>query len=371
MRFGVIVFPGTYSDRDCGHVLQEVFGQSVDYVWHEETDLSAYDCVVLPGGFSYGDYLRAGSIARFSPVMKAVGKLADGGGLVMGICNGFQILCEAGLLPGALMRNDHLQFRCQWVNLRVETTASLFTNAASAGQVLRVPMAHGDGSYYADDRTLRELEDGGRVLFRYCTPEGEVTSEANPNGSLGNIAGITNESGNVLGMMPHPERCWRAADGRRRRQVHLPLDAGPLRRMLGIALSPAGRRRVRGHRNRSSALSVQHMRPLTVTVVSLVVGAAISVTAAVIVDGGAMVRITAAALPWLIASGLLNFHAGRLLNFTGVSLAGVSRSSPIVGATPLFALVLAVLLGGETVNAAIIAGTLAIIAGLALVLSQQ
>ena len=207
MRFGVIVFPGTYSDRDCGHVLEEVFGQRVDYVWHEETDLSAYDCVVLPGGFSYGDYLRAGAIARFSPVMKAVGKLADGGGLVMGICNGFQILCEAGLLPGALMRNDHLQFRCQWVNLRVETTASLFTNAADAGQVLRVPMAHGDGSYYADDRTLRELEDGGRVLFRYCTSEGEVTREANPNGSLGNIAGIVNERGNVLGMMPHPERC--------------------------------------------------------------------------------------------------------------------------------------------------------------------
>ena len=207
MRFGVIVFPGTWSDADCFHVLRDVFHQPVDYVWHKETDLSSYDCVILPGGFSYGDYLRAGAIARFSPVMSAVEEFARQGKLVLGMCNGFQILCEAGLLPGALMSNAHLQFRCQWVHLRAETTSSPFTGGAREGQVLRIPISHGEGNYFADPATIRELEADNRVIFRYCNAAGEVTEDANPNGSLGNIAGITNPQGNVLGMMPHPERC--------------------------------------------------------------------------------------------------------------------------------------------------------------------
>ncbi len=219
MRFGVIVFPGTWSDTDFFHVLKEVFHQPVEYVWHQETDLSAYDCVILPGGFSYGDYLRAGAIARFSPVMRAVERFAQQDKLVLGICNGFQVLCEARLLPGALMRNVHLEFRCQWVNLRVETTASQFTSAAEAGQVLRVPISHGEGSYFAAPYTLRRLESEDRILFRYCNESGEVTQAANPNGSIGNIAGIVNEQGNVMGMMPHPERCCETLiggeDGRR------------------------------------------------------------------------------------------------------------------------------------------------------------
>ena len=207
MRFGVVVFPGTWSDVDCFHVISEVFEQPVDYVWHKETDLSKYDCIVLPGGFSYGDYLRPGAIARFSPVMKSVAEFAAKGGLVLGICNGFQILCEAGLLPGILRPNVHLEFRCQWVNLRVETTASPYTGQSKAGQVIRVPISHGEGNYYADADTIAELEDGDRIIFRYSTAEGEVTEGANPNGSLDNIAGIANARGNVLGMMPHPERC--------------------------------------------------------------------------------------------------------------------------------------------------------------------
>ncbi len=207
MKFGIVVFPGTWSDTDCYHVVDQVLREPVEYVWHEETDLSAYDCVVLPGGFSYGDHLRAGALARFSPVMKSVEKLAGDGGLVIGICNGFQILCEAGLLPGVLTRNAHLQFRCQWVNLRIERAAGSFTGAGSDGQVLRVPISHGEGNYYADTDMLDRLESRGQVAFRYCTPDGEVTEGGNPNGSARNIAGITNERGNVLGMMPHPERC--------------------------------------------------------------------------------------------------------------------------------------------------------------------
>ncbi len=218
MKFGVVVFPGTWSDRDCFHVLKEVFRSQVEYVWHKEEDLSGYDCIILPGGFSYGDYLRAGAIARFSPVMRAVERFADQGRLVLGICNGFQILCEAGLLPGALMRNRHLQFRCQWVDLRVENASSPYTRACRQGQVLRIPISHGEGNYYADDDTLGELEACGQVVFRYCSPQGETTDEANPNGSLNNIAGISNREGNVLGMMPHPERCCEAildnTDGR-------------------------------------------------------------------------------------------------------------------------------------------------------------
>jgi phosphoribosylformylglycinamidine synthase len=207
-----VVFPGTWSDHDSQHSLI-VAGQQADLVWHRESDLSPYDCIVLPGGFSYGDYLRTGAIARFSPVMEAVVRHADSGKPVIGICNGFQILCEAHLLPGALMRNDSLQYRCEWVHLRVDSIDTPFTSACEPGQVLRVPISHGEGRYVADEKTLDELENGGRVVFRYCTPAGEVTAEANPNGSERNIAGIVNERGNVVGLMPHPERACEALMG--------------------------------------------------------------------------------------------------------------------------------------------------------------
>tara|TARA_Y100001934_G_scaffold112192_1_gene137259 strand:+ start:1172 stop:1864 length:693 start_codon:yes stop_codon:yes gene_type:complete len=207
MKFGVSVFPGTWSDVDCYSVIEDVLGHDVDYVWHKETDLDRYDCVIIPGGFSYGDYLRCGSIASLSPIVSSIKKFAARGGLVIGICNGFQILCESGLLPGALIRNSHLQFRCQWVNLRIETEDSPFTRNADEGQVIQVPISHGEGNYYADEHTLEKLEDNGQVLFRYCDESGDITTESNPNGSLNNIAGIANENGNVLGMMPHPERC--------------------------------------------------------------------------------------------------------------------------------------------------------------------
>ena len=206
MKLGIVVFPGTWSERDCYMVLDDVLEVPVEYVWHRDTDLSSYDCLVLPGGFSYGDYLRAGAIARLSPVMGSVARFADAGGLVIGICNGFQVLCEAGLLPGVLMRNDHLQFRCQWVDLRVETAASPFTRSVTPGSVIRMPISHGEGNYFADVETLDRLEAEGRVAFRYCEPDGSVTEMANPNGSARNIAGILNEEGNVLGMMPHPEK---------------------------------------------------------------------------------------------------------------------------------------------------------------------
>lgn len=207
MRFGVVVFPGTWSDRDCEYALGSVLGQPVRFVWHQERDLSDLDCVILPGGFSYGDYLRAGAIARFSPVVDAIGEFAERGGLVLGICNGFQILCEAGLLPGVLIRNQDLQFHCEWVHLRVERTDTALTNATQPGQVLRVPISHGEGNYFADPETLARIEANGQVLLRYCDADGNVVAEANPNGSVNNIAGIMNERGNVFGMMPHPERC--------------------------------------------------------------------------------------------------------------------------------------------------------------------
>ena len=206
MRFAVVVFPGTWSDHDCQYSLTNAAGQQADLVWHRENDLSSYDCVVLPGGFSYGDYLRTGAIARFSPVMEAVSRHAEAGKPVIGICNGFQILCEAHLLPGALMRNDSLQYRCEWVHLRAENVDTPFTNLCRPGQVLRVPVSHGEGRYFADEETLDQLESGGRVAFRYCTVDGDVTPDSNPNGSARNIAGIVNDQGNVLGMMPHPER---------------------------------------------------------------------------------------------------------------------------------------------------------------------
>ena len=207
MRFGVSVFPGTWSDVDCYSVINDVLGYEVDYVWHKETDIDKYDCIVIPGGFSYGDYLRCGSIASLSPIMNSIKDFALQGGLVLGICNGFQILCESGLLPGALIRNSHLQFRCQWVNLRVENEDSVFPRNGSKGQVVEIPISHGEGNYYADPETLERLENNDQVLFRYCDQKGYVTPESNPNGSVSNIAGIVNETGNVLGMMPHPERC--------------------------------------------------------------------------------------------------------------------------------------------------------------------
>ena len=213
MRFAVVVFPGTWSDHDCQYVLRDVLGQKADLVWHREADLSNYDCIVLPGGFSYGDYLRCGAIARFSPVMAAVARHAEAGRPVIGICNGFQILCEAGLLPGVLRRNESLQFRCQDVYLRVESAESSFTGLCQPGQVLRIPISHGEGSYYAGESTLDALEASDRIAFRYCTAGGETTVDANPNGSARNIAGIVNERGNVLGMMPHPERAGEALMG--------------------------------------------------------------------------------------------------------------------------------------------------------------
>ena len=207
MKFGVVVFPGTWSDKDCFYVIDQVLHQPVEYIWHKDTDLTGFDCIILPGGFSYGDYLRCGAIARFSPVMKSVEAFANAGGLVYGICNGFQILCESGLLPGVLIRNDHLQFRCEWTNLRIENSDSPFTSKAETGQVISVPISHGEGNYFADGATLDEIEKNDQVIFRYSSPEGCIDMDNNPNGSLNNIAGITNREGNVLGMMPHPERC--------------------------------------------------------------------------------------------------------------------------------------------------------------------
>jgi phosphoribosylformylglycinamidine synthase len=206
MRFGIVVFPGTNCDRDCWHVVKRVLNCDAEFVWHEERDVSRFDCIILPGGFSYGDYLRVGAVARFSPVMESVRNFAERGGLVIGICNGFQILVEAGLLPGALVRNKTTHFICKFVNLRVENANTPFTNQCKVGQVLKIPIAHNDGRFFCDEETLKRLERNGQIVFRYCTPEGEVTEDANPNGSIGNIAGIVNERGNVLGMMPHPER---------------------------------------------------------------------------------------------------------------------------------------------------------------------
>ncbi len=206
MKFGVIVFPGSNCDHDCYHVLKHVFAQECAYVWHKDTDLSGFDCIVVPGGFSYGDYLRTGAIAKNSPVMREVVAFANKGGLVVGICNGFQVLTEAHLLPGALMMNRDLKFICEHVDIKVENAATPFTGGYSDGEVLSIPIAHADGNFFADDETIRELNDTGRVVFRYAGPAGEVTEEYNPNGSLSNIAGIVNKEGNVLGVMPHPER---------------------------------------------------------------------------------------------------------------------------------------------------------------------
>jgi phosphoribosylformylglycinamidine synthase I len=206
MKFGVVTFPGSNCDYDAYAAVKHVLKEDVEFLWHKSADLLGVDVVILPGGFAYGDYLRAGAIARFSPIMQQVIRFADSGGLVAGICNGFQVLTETGLLPGALIRNAHLRFSGKFVYLRVEDAGTAFTGACRKDEVLKIPIAHGEGNYYHFDDDIRKLEDTGQVVFRYVDPEGQVTPQANPNGSRNNIAGIRNAQGNVLGMMPHPER---------------------------------------------------------------------------------------------------------------------------------------------------------------------
>jgi phosphoribosylformylglycinamidine synthase len=211
MKFGVVVFPGSNCDHDAFYAISEVLHQPVEFIWHQSQDLLNSEAIILPGGFAYGDYLRTGAIARFSPVMKAVEKFAKAGGQVLGICNGFQILLEAGLLPGAMMRNSGLRYICRHVNIRIEQTDTPFTNASQHGQILRIPVAHNDGNYSCDEATLAELELNRQILFRYTTPDGKNDEAGNPNGSTGNIAGICNRERNVAGLMPHPERAVEAA----------------------------------------------------------------------------------------------------------------------------------------------------------------
>ena len=213
MKFAVIVFPGSNCDHDAYHAAKHVFGQDAEFVWHKETSLKGADAVILPGGFSHGDYLRTGAIARFSPIMSSVADFARRGGPVLGICNGFQVLLEAGLLPGAMLRNRDLKFHCEHVWVRAEQTDTPFTLRAVPGQVLRIPIAHGEGNYFAEPEVIQALESSGRIVFRYCDATGLVTDAANPNGSLNNIAGICNESRNVVGLMPHPERACETALG--------------------------------------------------------------------------------------------------------------------------------------------------------------
>jgi phosphoribosylformylglycinamidine synthase len=213
MKFAVIVFPGSNGDHDAYHAAKHVVGQDAELVWHKDTSLGGADVVILPGGFAHGDYLRTGAIARFSPIMQAVTRFAAAGGPVLGICNGFQVLLEAGLLPGAMLRNVRLHFRCEQVHVRVEHTDTPFTLACAPSQRLRIPIAHGDGNYFAPPDVLEALERNGQVIFRYVSGSGEVTPEANPNGSVHNIAGICNEARNVVGLMPHPERACELAVG--------------------------------------------------------------------------------------------------------------------------------------------------------------
>ncbi|MFT4111430.1 phosphoribosylformylglycinamidine synthase subunit PurQ [Silvibacterium sp.] len=213
MKIGVLVFPGSNCDHDTYHVISELAHQPVTFLWHDSSSLENCDAILVPGGFAYGDYLRTGAIARFSPVMQSVKKFAADGGLVLGICNGFQILCESGLLPGALMRNAGLKYICKQVYLRTETTETPFTHQLNKGDVVKIPIGHMEGNYFCDDATLAQLRDQDRVAFRYATPEGEITRDANPNGSLDNIAGILSEGRNVLGMMPHPDRSSEALLG--------------------------------------------------------------------------------------------------------------------------------------------------------------
>lgn len=217
MKCGVVVFPGSNCDRDCYHILSHVLGLDTEWIWHKDRRLEAYDFIVLPGGFSYGDYLRPGAIARFSPIMKAVTAYAKSGGRILGICNGFQILVEAGLLPGALMRNGSQTFVCKSVYVRVENNETPFTRQCGEKAVLKTPVAHADGRFFAPPDCVKRMEDGGQIVLRYCDRQGEVAGSANPNGSIGNIAAVANETGTILGMMPHPERCadplWPDRDG--------------------------------------------------------------------------------------------------------------------------------------------------------------
>jgi phosphoribosylformylglycinamidine synthase len=219
VKIGVVVFPGSNCDHDAFYVADTILGQETHLIWHKEGSIGDVDVVILPGGFSYGDYLRCGAIARFSPVMKDVVRFANTGGLVIGICNGFQVLTEAGLLPGVLLRNKSLLFICKYLHLRVENASTKFTNTCRPGEVLEIPIAHGEGNYFTDPDTLKRLEENQQVVFRYCDQSGQLTEDANPNGSLDHIAGIVNEAGNVLGMMPHPERAsdpvLKHTDGRR------------------------------------------------------------------------------------------------------------------------------------------------------------
>jgi len=213
MRFGIVVFPGSNCDHDAYHAAKDVLGQEAEYIWHKETDLRGADVVILPGGFAHGDYLRCGAMARFSPVMRQVQAFAERGGPVLGICNGFQVLLEAGMLPGAMLRNRGLKFLCEHVHIRVEQTDTPFTSACRRGQVMRVPIAHGEGNYFADPDVLTRLEANRQVVFRYTTPAGELDDEANPNGAMSAIAGLCNETRNVVGLMPHPERACEPALG--------------------------------------------------------------------------------------------------------------------------------------------------------------
>ena len=218
MKCGIVVFPGSNCDHDCNHILKKILNQETHWLWHkDEVDLSSFDLIVLPGGFSYGDYLRAGAISRFSPVMNSVIRFAENGGKVLGICNGFQILLESGLLPGALMQNHTRKFICKNVYVRVETTGTPFTQKCNDKSVLEIPIAHHQGSYYIDPHSLSDLEEKGQILFRYCDAKGGISESSNPNGSVGSVAGLCNEKKNVMGMMPHPERCadplWANIDG--------------------------------------------------------------------------------------------------------------------------------------------------------------
>ena len=238
MKFGVVVFPGSNCDHDSHHALGTVLKQPVEFIWHQSERVNGFDAIILPGGFSYGDYLRTGAIARFSPVMRAVEKFARGGGLVLGICNGFQVLLEAGLLPGAVLRNQGLRFVCRHVHIRVENTDTPFTCAATPGQILKIPIAHSDGSYFCDDATLADLERNRQVIFRYTTsnghPAGRDDSAGNPNGAIANIAGLSNREGNVAGLMPHPERAVEAALGSADGQVIFRSMIETLVRQVGV-----------------------------------------------------------------------------------------------------------------------------------------
>lgn len=207
MKFGVVVFPGSNCEQDCFYVVKDVLNQPVKYIWHKDIKLDGFDCIILPGGFSYGDYLRTGAIARFSPIMKQIVDFAKSEKTIIGICNGFQILLEAGLLPGAVLRNKNLHFICKYVYIKTENNKTRFTSSCRQNQVLKIPIAHNEGNYYTDEQGLKDLKRNKQIVFRYCNKQGKVDKESNPNGALSNIAGIMNKGGNVLGMMPHPERC--------------------------------------------------------------------------------------------------------------------------------------------------------------------